>query len=201
MRVIMPIHLRGMVVIPYQKEKLENAVCYFAKEHASHTRHRLYQTFLYKYLALFDFGYLRAYGKPALGLTYQAMQMGPVPKELYERRHDRELSKCFSFQKDESGHLAVVVKTAPNLDYFSKREIDLMNRIIEICAAGYVTSTIMSDASHQEIRAWQRTWKCAPNTVIDFAMEFPEDVFNKPEHRLTFPEEVFLVQKGLEHCT
>jgi hypothetical protein len=189
-----------MVVIPYQKEKLENAVCYFAREHASHTRHRLYQTFLYKYLALFDFGYLRAYGKPALGLTYQAMQMGPVPKELYDRRDDQELSKCFSFQKDESGHLAVVVKTAPNLDYFSKREIELMNRIVEIYAQSYVTSRIMSDASHQDILAWRRTWARKQNAVIDFALEFPEDVFNKPEHQLTFPEEVFLVQKGLEHC-
>ncbi|MFZ4439547.1 MAG: Panacea domain-containing protein [Syntrophales bacterium] len=188
-------------MIPYQKEKLENAVCYFAKEHASHTRHRLYQTFLYKYLALFDFGYLRAYGKPALGLTYQAMQMGPVPKELYDRRDDKDLSKCFAFQKDESGHLAVVAKTTPNLDYFSKREIELMNQIVETYAAGYVTAAIMSDASHQEIRAWQHTWKCAPNTVIDFAREFPGDVINKPEHQLTFPEEVFLVQKGLEHCS
>lgn len=187
-------------MIPYQKEKLENAVCYFAREHARHTRHQLYQTFLYKYLALFDFGYLREYGKPALGLTYQAMKMGPVPKELYDRREDNNLSECFSFQKDESGHMAVVAKTSPNLDYFSKREIDLMSRIIEIYAETYVTSKIMSDASHQEIRAWQRTWKSSPNSIIDFALEFSDDVFNKPEHQLTFAEEVFLVQKGLENC-
>lgn len=87
------------------------------------------------------------------------------------------------------------------MDYFSKREIDLMNRIIEIYAAGYVTSRIMSDASHQEIHAWRRTFQNAPNSVIDFALEFPEDVFNKPEKQLTFPEEVFLVQKGLENCS
>jgi hypothetical protein len=189
-----------MVVIPYQKEKLENAVCYFAREHASHTRHRLYQTFLYKYLALFDFGYLRAYGKPALGLTYQAMQMGPVPKELYDHRNDRELSECFSFQKDESGHLAVVAKAAPNLDYFNKREIELMDRLVEIFGQGYVTSKIMSDASHEEILAWRRTWAREKNAIIDYSLEFPDDVFNKCEHQLNFPEEVFLVHKGLEHC-
>lgn len=187
-------------MIPYQKEKLENAVCFFAREHMRHTKHHLYQTFLYKYLALLDFGYLRAYGRPALGLTYQAMQMGPVPKELYDRRDDPDLSECFAFQEDESGHKAVVAKNAPDLAYFSQREIDLMKRIIEIYAQGYVTSRIMSDASHQEILAWRRTWAREPNAVIDFALEFPEDVFNKPEHQLTFPEEVFLVQKGLEHC-
>jgi hypothetical protein len=187
-------------LIPYQKEKLENAVCFFATEHMRHTRHRLYQTFLYKYLALFDFGYLKAYGKPALGLTYQAMQMGPVPKELYERRHDKDLSERFAFQEDESGHMAVVTKKAPDLDYFSQREIELMNQLIEIYGQGYVTSRIMSDASHQAILAWQRTWAREKNAVIDFSLEFPENVFNKPEHQLTFPEEVFLVQKGLEHC-
>lgn len=187
-------------MIPYQKEKFENAVCYFAKEHARHTQHRLYQTFLYKYLALFDFGYLKEYGKPALGLTYQAMKMGPVPKELYDHRNDPTLSKCFSFQKDENGNMAVVVMTPPNLDYFNKREIDLMNKLVEIYAEGYVTSGIMSDASHQMILAWQRTWASAPDSIIDFSLEFPGNVFNRPEQKLTFPEEVFLVQKGLDHC-
>jgi hypothetical protein len=190
-----------MIVIPYQREKLENAVCFFAREHMRHTRHHLYQTFLYKYLALFDFGYLRAYGTPALGLTYQAMPKGPVPKEIYDRRNDPNLSECFSLQDDHDGHKAVIAKQAPDMDYFSKREVDLMNRIVEIYAQTYVTAGIMSDASHQDILAWRRTWKQAPNTIIDFALEFTEDVFNKPEHQLTFPEEVFLVQKGLEHCT
>lgn len=188
-------------MIPYQREKLENAVCFFATEHAIHTRHRLYQTFLYKYLALFDFGYLKAYGKPALGLTYQAMQRGPVPKELYDHRNEPNLSERFAFQDGPEGHKAVVAKAAPDLAYFNKREIELMRRLIEIYSQNYVTSGIMSDASHQEILAWRRTWKEAPNTIIDFALEFAENVFNKPENQLTFPEEVFLVHKGLEHCT
>lgn len=187
-------------MIPYQKEKLENAVCFFAKEHARHTRHHLYQTFLYKYLALFDFGYLRSYGKPALGLTYQAMPKGPVPKELYDHRHDPDLSDRFSFQNDENGNLIVVLKKDPILDYFNKREIDLMNRLLEIYAQRYTTSGIMSDASHEAILAWQRTWAKKQNSVIDFSLEFPDNVFEKEENQLTFPEEVFLVQKGLEHC-
>lgn len=189
-----------MVVVPYQKERLDNAVCYFAKEHARHTRHRLYQTFLYKYLALFDFGYLKTYGKPALALTYQAMQKGPVPKELYDRRHDKNLSDRFSFQKDENDHIIVVPKADPDLDYFSQREINMMNRLIEIYAQGYVTARIMSDVSHEEILAWRRAWAREQNSIIDFSLEFPENVFAKPEHQLTFPEDVFLVQKGLEHC-
>lgn len=187
-------------MIPYQQEKLENAVCFFAKEHYSKTKHRLYQTFLYKYLALFDFGHLKAYGKPALGLTYKAMKMGPVPDELYGRRDDPALSTRFSFRKDENQNIMVVPKGSPDLDYFSRHEIELMQRLIEIYGQGYVTSRIMSDASHQEILAWQRTFARQENTVIDFSLEFPGDVFAKSEHELTFPEEVYLVQKGLETC-
>ena len=36
------------VMIPYQKEKIENAICFFANEHQKKTKHPLYQTFLYK---------------------------------------------------------------------------------------------------------------------------------------------------------
>ena len=188
-------------MIPYQKEKLENAVCFFAKKHELHTKKRLYQTFLYKYLSLFDFGYLRTYGKPALGLTYQAMKNGPVPEELYKHRGDLDFSKKFKFQKDKDDNYFVVVKSEPDMDYLSKREIKLMNQLVEIYAQNYITAKIMSDASHEEILAWKRTWAQKKNAIIDFALEFPGDIFNKSEHQLTFPEEVFLTQKGLEHCT
>jgi hypothetical protein len=126
--------------------------------------------------------------------------MGPVPKELYDLRDDKNISKLFSFQED-SGNKIIIPKEKPNLDYFNKREIDLMNQIIEIYAQGYVTSRIMSDASHQDILAWRRTWESNKNSIIDFALEFPDNILNRAEEKLTFPEEVFLVQKGIEHCT
>lgn len=192
---------RKIEMIPYQKEKLENAVCFFAAEHYKKTHHRLYQTFLYKYLALFDFGYLKTYGKPALELTYKAMQMGPVPKELYESRDDPHLSNIFKFIKDEENHIVVVASKKPNLDYFSKREIDMMKELIEIYGQSYITSGLMSDASHEVILAWKRTWEKHRNAIIDFSLEFPGDVFARDENNLTFPEEVFLIQKGLENCT
>jgi len=187
-------------VIPYQKEKLENAVCFFAVEHNRRARHHLYQTFLYKYLALFDFGYLRAYGKPALGLTYKAMKMGPVPIQLYGSRNNEKVSDCFSMPKDEAGNIIIVPHGKPNLDYFNKREIDLMNKLIEIYAQSYVTSHIMSDSSHEEILAWKRAWKQEQNSIIDFSLEFSGNVYERPEDNLTFPEEVFLIQEGLENC-
>jgi len=187
-------------MIPYQKEKIENAICFFAKEHRKKTRHTLYQTFLYKYLALFDFGYLKKYGKPSLGMTYRAMEKGPVPMEVYGKRADVPWSKLFVFQQDQNKNIMIIPKGAPDLDYFSSREIELLNTLIEIYAHCFIDSKLMSDASHQEIRAWERTWKKKQNDYIDFSLEFPGNVFEKSETDLTFPEEVYLTQKGLENC-
>lgn len=188
-------------MIPYQQEKLENAVCFFAQEHHKKTRHYLCQTFLYKYLALFDFGYLKTYGQPALGLTYRAMQRGPVPLELYEHRREPDISRLFAFREDiERRIITVVPRRAPDLDFFSKREIDLMQRLVEIYGRSYISAGIMSDASHEVILAWRRTWEREENAIIDFSLEFPGDILAKTEHELTFPEEVYLVQKGLDTC-
>lgn len=188
-------------MIPYQKEKMENAVCFFAHEHRKKTRHQLYQTFLYKYLALFDFGYLRKYGNPPLSLTYKAMPRGPVPMEIYGHRDDPALSEAFTLQEDASKNFLVIPRKTPDLDYFSQREVQFMHNLIEIYAQTYTTSRIMSDASHQEIKAWRKTYSRQQNAVIDFALEFDGDISTKPEENLTFPEEVYLVQKGLETCS
>jgi hypothetical protein len=187
-------------MIPYQKEKIENAICFFAKEHHKKTRHHLYQTFLYKYLALFDFGYFKKYGKAPLGMNYKAMQWGPVPVEVYSKRAEEQWSKLFEFKNDEDNHYIVIHKGKPNLDYFSAREIKLMNELIEIYAQNYVTSRLMSDVSHETILAWVKTWKKEKNAFIDFSLEFPGNIFEKPEKELTFPEEVYLTQKGMENC-
>jgi hypothetical protein len=72
--------------MPYQMEKIENAICFFAKEHQKKARKPLYQTFLYKYLAFLDFISLRETGQPALGLRYLAMEKGPVPIEIYDKK-------------------------------------------------------------------------------------------------------------------
>jgi hypothetical protein len=187
-------------MIPYQKEKVENAICFFAKEHRKKTRHFLCQTFLYKYLALFDFGYLKKYGKPALGLSYRAMERGPVPIDIYAKRMDEPWSKLFLFQKDEDKFM-IIPKGTPDLNYFSAREIKLMNVLIEIYADQFIDSKLMSDASHEEVVAWKRTWKKKKNDFIDLSLEFPGNIFEKSEKDLTFPEEVYLTQKGLEDCT
>ena len=184
-------------MIPYQQEKIDNAICFFAKEHYSRTRHRLYQTFLYKYLALFEFKYLKSYGVFPLGLTWRAMPKGPVPVELYDKRHDPCLSNAYAFRKEQNSNIIVLPGKSLNLDYFNHREIGIMKNLLEIYAQAYVTARLMSDASHEEIQAWRKTWAKNPNGIIDASLEFSSNLYEKAETAAGFPEEVFLVNKGL----
>lgn len=183
-------------MIPYQKEKLESAICFFAKEHQKKARKPLYQTFLYKYLALLDFTSLRETGQPALGLRYKAMEKGPVPIDLYEKRH-AYVSPLAKFVKDDRGGFMVIAKADPELDYFSPYELALMGKLIEIYATSYIPTRLMSDASHEEIAAWKRTWKTKPNGIIDYALEFRADPICVSESEASYREDHFLVSRTL----
>lgn len=180
-------------MIPYREEKIQNAITFFAKEHRKKTKKPLYQTYLYKYLAFFDFTSLRETGCLALGLVYRAMKRGPVPIEIYENKVDTDLYK---FTKDEIGEI-VISKNKPNMDFFSDYEVELMQRLVEIYATTWMTTSVMSDASHEDIKAWQRTWRSKQNAIIEYALEFEGDTYRKNENELSYPEEVFLTHKAL----
>jgi hypothetical protein len=60
-------------MIAYRKERINHAMLFFAQEHHKKTHRYLSQTVLYKYLAFFEFRYLKFYGEMPLELTYRAM--------------------------------------------------------------------------------------------------------------------------------
>jgi uncharacterized phage-associated protein len=184
-------------MIPYQKEKIENAICFFASEHQKKSKKPLYQTFLYKYLAFLDFESLRKTGRPCLGLSYKAMDRGPVPIEIYDQRAKIQ-SLLFEFRKVKDDIYTVLPKRKPNLDYFSKKEISRMRKLIEIYAKNYISSKLISDATHESIKAWKKTWKSHPNDIIDYKLEFDDDLLNKKEEELTYPEESYLIYRTFE---
>lgn len=180
-------------MIPYRKAKIQNAIVFFAREHRKKTRKPLYQTYLYKYLAFLDFISLREIGRPVLELIYKAMQRGPVPIEIYKEKADTPLYK---FVKNELGEI-IVTNNKPNMDYFSSYEIELMYRLIEIYATSWMTTDVMSDASHEDIAAWRRTYYQNPNTTIDYILEFDDDLLSKRENELTYPEEAYLTYRAI----
>lgn len=189
-----------MEIIPYQKEKVENAICFFAKEHHARAKKLLYQTYLYKYLAFFDFLHLKERGIPALGLKYRAMPRGPVPEDIYNQRDDIK-SDCFEFRPDQNGNKIVFPKKKkPDMDFFSPAEVKLMKTLVEIYAKNWINASDMSDASHETILAWKRTWKKHPNAIIDYADEFDGELFKKNDTDLTYAEEVYLIHRAINNC-
>lgn len=184
-------------MIPYRHEKIINAVYFFASEHKKKTRKNLYQTYLYKYLAFLDFRSLEETGQPVLALTYRALERGPVPDEIYNNNKYQQ-TELYSFVNDEMGKIIVPVQKAKkDYDYFSPYEIKLMQNLIDIFAASYVNANLMSEASHQDITGWRRTWKARPNGIIKYIDDFPGDLAHKAEDKLNSIEEHFLIFSGI----
>ena len=182
-------------LIPYQNEKIENAIAFFVHEYNKKTKRYLRQTFLYKLLAFFDFEMFTQTGEPALGLTYDAMDHGPVPEEIYKERNFLKSDKYIADQ-DGSQLVFKSLSKRPNMDYFSPAEVAEMNRLIEIYADSYVKATDISDASHTDILAWKRTYKEQKYSQIAYEKSFKGDIFSRPAK--TASEEHFLFSQAIQ---
>ncbi len=187
-------------MIAYQKEKVENAICFFALKHRESTGKPLAQTFLYKYLAFLDFKSLEETGHPALGLKYLAMGKGPVPIEIYSNRKTLK-SECFDFRELEENKFIIIAKGRPNLEYFSPYEVKKMSELIEIYADTFVKTSDISEASHQDIKAWRIAYKKKENSIIEYEMQFDEDIKLKDPKELKPAEESFLIYKSIEEAS
>jgi uncharacterized phage-associated protein len=185
----------------YQKERLENAMLFFAQEHYKKTRKYLSQTALYKYLAFFEFRYLDKTGNMPLDLTYRAMERGPVPIEVYDKRDTSGAFSTVIFEpfQTQGGNAGYLVKPNGkfNPDYFAEAELDEMKTLIEMFAQGWVGAAVMSDATHQAIRAWKKTYAKTPNAIIDPIEEFNRDITTVPEDSLSTAEERFLIHRKI----
>jgi hypothetical protein len=188
----------------YRTERIENAALFFARKHYQKTKKYLSQTALYKYLAFFEFRYLKKVGDMPLELTYRAMPRGPVPTEIYENRDKPDYFHKVIFEpfqtKNGTGYL-VKPNGKFNPDYFAEAELEEMNNLIDIFAQKWIGASEMSDMSHGEINAWKKTWAHNPNAVIDPINEFDRDISDIPENELTPQEERYLTQKSIrEYC-
>ncbi len=183
---------------PVEQARLENAICFFAAEHKKRTKKDLPQTALYKYLAFLDFWSLENTGKPALNLTYRAMERGPVPIELYGKLE--ELSSALFAVKPgakDTKSLFIIAKKAPDLDEFSGKELKEMRRLVEIFGDTLLNTGHFSNASHEKMPVWQRTYKTKPNTIINYKLHFCGDIDKKEPDTLTPEEESFLMFRAL----
>lgn len=183
-------------MVAYRKERINQAMLFFAREHHKKTRRYLSQTALYKYLAFFEFRYLKSYGEMPLELEYRAMEYGPVPIEIYANREVGAYFTLVSFEP--SGNGFIVKPTGKfNSDYFAETELEEMRSLIEIFAQQWVGAAVMSNASHKDIRAWRVAYKEHPNQTINPIDEFERNILEIPEEELTPQEERYLTQKAI----
>jgi uncharacterized phage-associated protein len=184
-------------MVAYRKERVNHAMLFFAQEHYKKTHRYLSQTALYKYLAFFEFRYLKSYGEMPLDLEYKAMEHGPVPVEIYANRETGNYFTLVSFEPTGNG---LIVKPAGKFDpdYFAETELKEMRDLIDIFAQQWVGAGVMSKASHGNIRAWQVTRKEHPNQTIDPIDEFDRNILTIPEEELTPQEERYLTQKAIK---
>jgi len=188
-------------MLSYQKERIDNALLFFAQNHYKKTKKYLSQTFLYKYLAFFEFRYLKKAGDMPLELTYKAMERGPVPMEIYNNRDNPNYFSKVVFEPSltKSGKSMYLVKPNGTFDpdYFAEAELKEMNDLIDIFAQQWVGSTEMSEASHQTIQAWKKTYSRQPNADIDPIEEFDRDITEVPEDALQTGELKYLMHRKM----
>jgi len=90
-------------------------------------------------------------------------------------------------------------KFAP--DYFAEAELEEMENLIEIFAHQWVGATEMSEASHQAIQAWKKTYSRQPNADIDPIEEFDRDITAVPEDSLQTEELKYLMRRKMSELT
>jgi hypothetical protein len=127
--------------------------------------------------------------------------------EIYENRSKPGYFPKVTFEPipTKSGNTGYLVK--PNgifePDYFAEAELKEMNDLIDMFAQQWVGASEMSEASHQAIKAWKKTYSRQPNADIDPIEEFDRDITTVPEDTLRTEELKYLTYRkmaGLAVC-
>jgi uncharacterized phage-associated protein len=138
----------------HDREKLLNAIIYFA----NNTKY-CGKTKLYKLLYYLDFTHFKETGRSVTGLEYYAWDHGPAPKALHE--------EFKNMPSDINAHVALVgsadsftnIKSKKQFDekYFTKREIRILHILCEIYLEAKAND--MEEVSHLENAPWDVTKK------------------------------------------
>jgi len=172
----MPTNVINMI-ITHHREKLINSIIYFAKN-----TQFCGKTKLMKLLYFLDFTHFKQTGKSVTGQDYFAWSMGPVPKDLFEelsghmkpdmRAAIKELPADKEFQQ-------INPKKQFNADYFSKKEIKLLENISFIFKDA--KSDLMIESTHLKNEPWDKTLKEKGEfQKIDYMLAVDSDIASLP---------------------
>ncbi len=158
------------MLITHDREKLLNAIVYFA-------RNTLYcgVTKLIKLFFLLDFEHYKQTGRSVTGLEYEAWWKGPVPPPLWYEIHDPkpDFAQHVKFRtvpagKHERDEAIPLVEFDPS--HFTKRELRLLEQIAN--EYRFKNSDQMVDVTHAENGVWDKVYKDGEgqNEVIPYEL-------------------------------
>ena len=144
------------MLISHEREKLINAIIYFAKN----TRF-LGKTKLCKLLYFLDFEHFKETGRAVTGMDYFAWKMGPVPVKLYEEvdMPEPDMAERVGFvEKLTRRGPMLVVKPIAEFDdsHFTKRELRIMKSLAE--EFGDTQADDMIETTHLENQPWHKIY-------------------------------------------
>lgn len=159
------------MIITRHREKLINAIIYFAKE----TKH-CGKTKLLKLLYFLDFYHFKQTAKSVTGLEYFAWEQGPVPKELFEELSGNmkaDLKDAISLASTEDFQ-KIVPKKKFNEDYFTNREKKLLKDLSYVFRDAKAEE--MVEVSHLRNEPWDKTLKeKGPRQKIDYMLSIDDE--------------------------
>ena len=146
--------------IDTDREKLLNAILFFARSVKKPTK-----TKIYKLLYFLDFRHFKEVGRSVTGLDYYAWNFGPVPKALHKEIEnndtisglERQLKIITDTSDDDPGVKSFIFKALakPDMAVFTPRE----QKILEELALVYrdVGAHQISEISHLRNQPWDKT--------------------------------------------
>ncbi|MEE3447355.1 MAG: type II toxin-antitoxin system antitoxin SocA domain-containing protein [Bacteroidales bacterium] len=142
--------------------KLKNTMLFFIDRCGS-----LFKTKMNKLLFYTDFYAYKTYGMAITGLSYKAIQFGPIPnnyKKIYAFVDEID-EMPVSFGNVEGDKLVSTIQ--PDMSVFSEKELNVLNQVAT--KFGNMTSKEMSEISHNE-DAWKNN--VGNFGAIDFSYAF-----------------------------
>ena len=164
------------MIITHHREKLINAIIYFARN----TKY-CGKTKLLKLLYFLDFKHFKQAGKAVTGQDYFAWNMGPVPRDLFE-----ELSgnmkpdmKAAIDELSEEGFQKIRPRKKFDPKYFSALEIKILEEVAYIFQDAKADAMVETTHLHNE--PWDRTLKEKGEfKKIDYMLAIDSDIASLP---------------------
>ena len=167
------------MILSSEREKLLNAIIFFS----NNTKH-FHKLKLMKLLYYLDFWHFKETGRSVTGLTYKAWKKGPVPTKVYweiDTKNNPDDIKESLFIEEEildevtgKKQLNIKPKKDFNEKIFTKREVEILKRIVEIFYDA--RGDLMTDASHLKNAPWDKTIKeKGENAEIDYMLALDDE--------------------------